>query len=85
MVSKKTLKGGGGMDKRFLKFSLAGVLSGIGLITAFSTAESAKKVEAKPKEVAPVQTCYGCHGEIKDFHVRGKHKALNCGICPWRP
>jgi hypothetical protein len=52
MVSKKTLKGGGFMDKRFLKFSLAGVLSGLGLITAFSTAESAKKVEAKPKEVA---------------------------------
>jgi len=81
MVLKKTLKGGGVMNKRFFKFSLAGVLSGIGLITAYSTAESAKKVEVKPKEVAPVQTCYGCHGEIKDFHVRGKHKALNCGIC----
>jgi len=69
------------MDKRFLKFGVAGVLSGLGLITAFSTAESAKKVEAKPKEVAPVQTCYGCHGEIKDFHVRGKHKGVNCGVC----
>jgi len=78
---KKTLKGGGFMDKRFLKFGVAGVLSGLGLITAFSTAESAKKVEAKPKEVAPVQTCYGCHGEIKDFHVRGKHKGVNCGVC----
>ena len=78
---KKTLKGGGFMDKRVLKFGVAGVLSGLGLITAFSTAESAKKAEAKPKEVAPVQTCYGCHGEIKDFHVRGKHKGVNCGVC----
>ena len=69
------------MDKRVLKFGVAGVLSGLGLITAFSTAESAKKAEAKPKEVAPVQTCYGCHGEIKDFHVRGKHKGVNCGVC----
>ncbi len=71
------------MDKKFLKFGVVGALGTLSLIAGISTAESAKTQgkAGKSKEVAPVQTCYSCHSEIKDFHTRGKHKGLNCGLC----
>lgn len=28
-----------------------------------------------------VETCYGCHGEIKEFHSGGKHGRVSCGEC----
>jgi len=33
--------------------------------------------------VKPVQeeVCYGCHVQIKEMHVAGKHASINCAFC----
>ncbi len=40
----------------------------------------AQKAQLADKPVK-VETCYGCHGEIKDFHAKGKHSKVNCINC----
>ncbi|MEN3045822.1 MAG: ammonia-forming cytochrome c nitrite reductase subunit c552 [Candidatus Hydrothermales bacterium] len=40
-----------------------------------------KKESSINFEKVNVETCYECHEEIKEFHVAGKHKKVNCGIC----
>ncbi|MFN3921959.1 MAG: hypothetical protein ACK4K4_06135, partial [Caldimicrobium sp.] len=47
----------------------------------YSQVEAKKGAGASPTERADVQTCYGCHAEIKEFHAKGKHKNVNCGVC----
>lgn len=34
--------------------------------------------KVKPVDVG---TCYGCHKDIKEFHVSNKHSAVNCANC----
>jgi len=40
----------------------------------------AKSAEAKIKMV-DVASCYGCHKDIKEFHVSSKHASVNCAYC----
>lgn len=56
-------------------------LLALSLLCAFyySTAD-AQKATLKEKAVK-VETCYGCHGDIKDFHTKGKHAKVNCINC----
>ena len=59
------------------------VLTAIFIITLvagvyFTNADAGKTVMEKP---AKVETCYGCHENIKDFHSRGKHSKVNCSNC----
>ncbi|MCX8069248.1 MAG: hypothetical protein N2738_01955, partial [Thermodesulfovibrionales bacterium] len=53
------------------------------LIFALSTNNSATaaKPDAKAQKPVDVQTCYGCHTNIKDFHTKGKHAKVNCTAC----
>lgn len=45
----------------------------------FSSADAQKAAPAgKPVKV---ETCYGCHSQIKDFHAKGKHSKVNCISC----
>ncbi|TAL25941.1 MAG: ammonia-forming cytochrome c nitrite reductase subunit c552 [Nitrospirae bacterium] len=44
----------------------------------YTNADAVKPVMEKPANVA---TCYGCHGDIKDFHIKGKHSKVNCSNC----
>jgi len=50
--------------------------------TYYSTVDAQAQKKAMPAEKAvKVETCYGCHGEIKDFHAKGKHSKVNCINC----
>lgn len=42
---------------------------------------SANAEKAAPEKPVKVETCYGCHSEIKDFHSKGKHSKVNCINC----
>lgn len=42
---------------------------------------SANAEKAAPEKPVKVETCYGCHSEIKDFHTKGKHSKVNCINC----
>lgn len=43
---------------------------------------SADAQKTTPKEKAvKVETCYGCHGPIKELHTMGKHAKVNCSNC----
>jgi formate-dependent nitrite reductase cytochrome c552 subunit len=35
---------------------------------------------AKPESIK-VDTCYGCHTNMKEFHAAGKHKNVSCASC----
>ncbi|MCX7794312.1 MAG: ammonia-forming cytochrome c nitrite reductase subunit c552 [Thermodesulfovibrionales bacterium] len=48
------------------------------VILYFVTGAGAQKAVIKPVNV---ETCYGCHQEIKDFHSKGKHVKVNCVNC----
>lgn len=48
--------------------------------------ESPPRTPPAPLVVAALQSadvdkCYACHGEIREFHARGKHAAVNCANC----
>jgi nitrite reductase (cytochrome c-552) len=44
----------------------------------FTAANAQKEASEKPVKV---ETCYGCHQDIKDFHSKGKHAKVNCSNC----
>jgi formate-dependent nitrite reductase cytochrome c552 subunit len=44
----------------------------------FTAANAQKETSEKPVNV---ETCYGCHQDIKDFHSKGKHAKVNCSNC----
>ncbi|MFH7319741.1 ammonia-forming cytochrome c nitrite reductase subunit c552 [Desulfurivibrio sp. D14AmB] len=54
-------------------FSALAVAGGIGLISAAGVQAAVKPVN--------IDTCYQCHGNIKEFHLSGKHAGINCGYC----
>jgi len=41
---------------------------------------AAKKAVQKEKDVK-VETCYGCHDNIREFHTSGSHAKVNCANC----
>ena len=51
----------------------------------YYTSVNAQKVDAQKAAPAEkpvkVETCYGCHAPIKEFHATGKHKDVNCVFC----
>ena len=49
------------------------VVGGLSLFGATGAQAATQPVE--------VNTCYQCHGDIKGFHQRGKHAAINCAHC----
>ncbi len=61
------------MGKR--NFIFAGLCL-IGLLVVFGTVYGEKAATA-----VDVKKCYACHEEIKDFHMMGKHKTVNCANC----
>ncbi|MBI5641522.1 MAG: ammonia-forming cytochrome c nitrite reductase subunit c552 [Nitrospirae bacterium] len=63
----------------FLIFTLIG---GIYYTNADATykSESGKKAMQAEKAVN-VETCYGCHSQIKELHRMGKHSKVNCAGC----
>src|SRR3990172_5456429 len=46
----------------------------------YFTNAGAEKGKPAEKDVK-VDTCYGCHQEIKEFHAKGKHAKVNCAGC----
>ncbi|MFN3568372.1 MAG: hypothetical protein ACK4UR_05640, partial [Caldimicrobium sp.] len=56
------------------------LIGGVAFVGGINSKVQAKKAQPGPAtEKADVQTCYTCHSEIKDFHLKGKHKNVNCG------
>ena len=45
------------------------------------TAAPAGKAAARPPAAVDAQNCFACHGEIREFHVKGKHARVNCVTC----
>lgn len=67
------------MGKKMYVFFAA--LLSISLVGAFYyTSADAQKAAPKEKAVK-VETCYGCHGPIKELHTMGKHAKVNCSNC----
>ena len=67
------------MSKRFyLLLTLVITLLIIGGVY-YSGADAQKA--APPEKPVKAETCYACHGQIKDFHTKGKHSKLNCIEC----
>ena len=44
-------------------------------------AQQAKTAPAAKPEQIKVDTCYGCHANMKEFHAAGKHKGVSCASC----
>ncbi|MDI6800751.1 MAG: ammonia-forming cytochrome c nitrite reductase subunit c552 [Thermodesulfovibrionales bacterium] len=64
------------------KFYLAAVLVAVLAIAGFVFfSGSADAQKAAPAKDVKVETCYGCHALVKDFHANGKHKGVNCVNC----
>ncbi|BAU23742.1 cytochrome C [Caldimicrobium thiodismutans] len=73
-----------GMKGKKLKWSMGlplALLGGALVVGGLYSQVEAKKGVTSPVEKADVQTCYGCHSEIKDLHATSKHKNLNCNVC----
>ncbi len=67
------------MSKKFYVFFVAVLaLALVGGI--YHTSADAQKAAPAEKPVK-VETCYGCHAPIKEFHATGKHKDVNCVSC----
>ncbi|MBF0328836.1 MAG: ammonia-forming cytochrome c nitrite reductase subunit c552 [Nitrospirae bacterium] len=47
-------------------------------VDAKPKAADAKKVSEKDVKV---ESCYGCHGPVKELHKMGKHAGINCSKC----
>ena len=49
----------------------------------FTSADAQYKADAKKAAEKPVkvETCYGCHAQIKELHTMGKHGKVNCASC----
>lgn len=63
--------------KNFLLISVC-----IFIIAVFFYFFNADAQKAAPAEKpVKVETCYGCHSQIKDFHSKGKHANVNCVNC----
>ncbi|MFN3504812.1 MAG: ammonia-forming cytochrome c nitrite reductase subunit c552 [Caldimicrobium sp.] len=75
------MRKGGRKAKWFLGIPVL-LIGSVALVGGINSQVEAKKAMPGPvSEKADVQTCYSCHSEIKDFHLKGKHKNVNCGVC----
>jgi formate-dependent nitrite reductase cytochrome c552 subunit len=55
-------------------------------VGSYQSASCAEYKKEEPKKAAAekqadVNTCFGCHANIKDFHSKGKHAKVNCVSC----
>ena len=37
--------------------------------------------KAPPFNPVDAKKCYSCHGDIEDFHTKGRHATVNCVHC----
>ncbi|MFQ3573670.1 MAG: hypothetical protein SNJ53_03455, partial [Thermodesulfovibrionales bacterium] len=58
-------------------------LSFLLLMSITDKTADAQKAKAKDEKTSQVNVnvCYGCHSNIKDFHLSGKHAKINCAEC----
>lgn len=70
------------MSKKALVVAILVAFSVVLIATMQNSADAQK---AKPAQTAikpvNVDTCYGCHSNIKEFHAKGKHANVNCATC----
>lgn len=64
--------------KEYMVFT---IIIAIALLTGFYYTNAAAGKSVMMEKPAKVETCYGCHQEIKDFHAKGKHSKVNCSNC----
>ena len=57
------------------------LIVGVALGGVAGAAEVAKSTAQPAVKPVNVETCYGCHGPIKEFHAGSKHKNVNCTAC----
>ncbi len=71
------------MLRKMWLYLAAGLLLLAGGAGSAWAAEKAAAPAAKPSIIKPVQeeVCYGCHVQIKEMHVAGKHASINCAHC----
>jgi nitrite reductase (cytochrome c-552) len=74
------------MNKRIFVFLIAVIIVLLVAVSYYSIPAAQYQKEVMKKEAVQekpvnVETCYGCHEQIKELHTSGKHSKNNCANC----